>query len=57
MYEEPSNHSDLFERYHVKHILISNAERGSYDIDYAFFDEHATIVCRNDSGLLYRLNP
>ena len=57
MYEDPSNHSDLFERYHVKHILISNAERGSYDIDYTFFDEHATIVCRNDSGLLYRLNP
>ncbi len=57
MYEEPSSHLDLFEQYHVKHILISNAERGSYDIDYAFFDENAAIVCSNDSGMLYRLNP
>ena len=57
MYEDPANHSDLFERYHVKHILISNAERGNYDIDYEFFNANATIVCSNDSGLLYRLNP
>ena len=57
MYEDPANHSDLFERYHVKHILISNAERGNYDINYEFFNANATIVCSNDSGLLYRLNP
>ena len=57
MYEDPSNHLELFERYNVKHVLISNAERGSYDVDYAFFNEHAEIVCSNDSGLLYRLNP
>ncbi len=57
MYEDPSNHLDLFEQYHVKHVLISNAERGNYDIDYAFFNEHAEIVCSKDSGLLYHLNP
>lgn len=57
MYENPSSHLDLFERYHIKHVLISNAERGSYDIDYAFFDANAEIICSNDSGLLYRLNP
>ncbi|MBR4906740.1 MAG: hypothetical protein IKZ44_07765 [Clostridia bacterium] len=57
MYEDPSNHPELFERYHIKHVLISNAERGTYDIDYAFFNTHAEIVCSNDSGLLYRLNP
>ena len=57
MYEDPSNHLDLFEQYHVKHVLISNAERGNYDIDYAFFNEYAEIVCSNDSGLLYHLNP
>ena len=57
MYEEPSAHPDLFERYHVKHVLISNAERGNYDIDYAFFNTNAEIVCENNSGILYRLKP
>ncbi len=56
MYEDPSNHLDLFELYHVKYVLISNAERG-YRIDYAFFNEHAEIVAENAAGQLYRLNP
>lgn len=57
MYENPSRNRDLFERYGVKYVLISNAERGSYDIDYTFFEQNADIAAKNDAGLLYRLKP
>lgn len=57
MYESPSEHADLFRRYGIRYILISNAERGSYEIDYAFYNANAEVVAQDDSGKLYRLNP
>ena len=56
MYEDPANHKDLFAKYHVKHILVSNAE-GGYDIDFDYFNKNAEIICENNSGRLYRLKP
>ena len=57
MFEEPEENADLFALYGVRYILVSNAERGSYDIDYTFLMNHCAVVAENDSGKLYRLNP
>ena len=57
MYEYPSEHTDLFRKYGIRYILISNAERGNYEIDYTFYNTNAEVVAQNDSGRLYRLNP
>ena len=57
MYEAPADNLQLFAQYGVKYILISNAERGSYNIDYPYFEEHAEVVAKNEAGRLYRLKP
>ena len=51
------DHADLFERYEIRYILISNAERGNYDIDYAYFNQHGTVAAETPAGRLYRLDP
>ena len=56
MYETPAQCEDLFSTYHVGYVLISNAERGNYQIDEAYFRSHGTVVAENEAGLLYRLN-
>ncbi len=55
MYADPQNHADLFTKYGVKYVLISNAERG-YDIDYAYFNVNSEIVAKTEAGVLLRLN-
>ena len=55
MYEAPNENLDLFGKYRVKYILISNAERHNYDIDEAFLHERCECVARNSSGELYKL--
>ena len=55
MYEQPAEHSDLFAKYHVSYILVSNAERHNYDIDYAFLNDQCSCIAENSSGALYRL--
>lgn len=57
MYENPAQNKDLFDKYNVRYVLISNAERGNYAIDYGFFEKNAEIVAQNESGVLYRLKP
>ena len=57
MYEEPSGASELFRQYSVRYVLISNAERGNYDIDYGYFNANGEVVAENRAGKLYRLNP
>lgn len=57
MFENPSENAELFKAYDVKYVLISNAERGNYEIDYAFFDMNADVVAENNSGKLYRIKP
>ena len=56
MYETPAQCEDLFSTYHVGYVLISNAERGNYQIDETYFRSHGTVVAENEAGLLYRLN-
>ena len=55
MFEYPEDSSELFEKYNVRYVLITNAERMNYDIDYAYFAEHGTVVAQTPSGMLYRL--
>ena len=57
MFEAPEENSELFQKYGVRYVLISNAERWNYDIDYSFLRSHGTVVAQNDAGMLYRLNP
>ncbi len=57
MFEAPAENEDLFKLYGVTHVLFTNAERGTYDIDYDYFEKHGTVVAENDSGQLYLLNP
>ncbi len=55
MYEEPDANRNLFAQYGVRYILISNAERNNYDIDYGFLEQNCSIVTQNSAGTLYRL--
>ena len=57
MYEHPADNTELFRQYGIRYVLISNAERGSYEIDYAYFNSHGEIAAQNDSGVLYRIDP
>ncbi len=57
MFENPSQNEDLFRKYGVTHVLLTNAERMTYDVDYSYFAEHGTVVAQNSSGMLYRWNP
>lgn len=57
MYEHPAESTDLFRQYGIRYVLISNAERGNYDIDYAYFNSHGEIVAENESGKLYKMDP
>ncbi len=56
MFEDPKHSDALFRKYGVEYVLISNAERGNYEIDYGYFEQNGTVVAQNDSGILYRLN-
>lgn len=56
MFEEPADHLDLFRLYGVRYVLVSNAERMNYDIDYLFLRSKTEIVAQNDAGYLYRLS-
>ena len=57
MFEQPAACAELFEKYNVRYVLMSNAERMTYDVDYAYFDAHGAVVAQNDAGMLYKLNP
>ena len=55
MYTDPQNHADLFAKYGVRYVLISNAERG-YEIDYTYFNTHGEVVAKTDAGYLLRIS-
>ncbi len=57
MFEDPAEYADLFRKYGVGYVLVTNAERMNYTIDYEYFNAHGTIVAQTDAGLLYKLNP
>lgn len=54
MFGNPEDNPDLFRKYRIRYVLISNAERG-YPIDYDYFDRNAVVVFSNDAGVLYLL--
>ena len=54
MFMDPEHHLELFRKYGIRHVLISNAERG-YPIDYDYFEQNGTIDFQNDAGTLYEL--
>ncbi len=53
MFEEPALHKELFSKYHVQYVLISNAERYNYDLDESWFSTNCTKLFENDSATLY----
>ena len=56
MYETPSECEDLFRTYSIRYILISNAERYNYDIDYEFFSSNCKLIFNNPSAQIYQIN-
>ncbi len=56
MFENPEGNLDLFRQYGVGYVLVTNAERMNYNIDYQYFNTHGTIVAQTDAGVLYKLN-
>ena len=57
MFEDPIYHLDLFRQYGVQYILVTNAERSNYEIDYTYFNANCDIVAKTDAGFLYKLRP
>ncbi len=55
MYEQPQENRALFEQYGVRYILVSNAERNNYEIDYHFLETQCSVAAQNCAGTLYRL--
>lgn len=56
MYEQPANHTDLFSKYGINYVLISNAERYNYDIDMDWFIENGSLVFENNAAQIYRMS-
>lgn len=57
MYEQPELYFDsLAEKYGVDYVLISDAERANYDIDYDYFAERFSVFYQNDSVTIYQVN-
>lgn len=54
MYEEPGENLELFERYNVSYVLISDFERNSYDVDTAWFDRNFPKEFDDGGRILYR---
>lgn len=55
MYEEPGENQELFERYDVSYVLISDFERSSYNVDTAWFDRNLPKEFDDGSRVLYRV--
>lgn len=57
MFEDPEGNAELFRKYGVRYVLVTNAERQNYDIDYSYFNANGTVVAQTDAGLLYQIHP
>ena len=51
--EDPAGNEALFDLYGIEYIYISSHERSNFDVDEAWYDEHADIVYRNESISIY----
>jgi len=57
MYEQPEEYfNKLAKRFNVDYVLISDAERANYTIDYDYFAEHFSVFYQNDSVIIYQVN-
>ncbi len=57
MYEQPEEYFDsLAKKYNVDYVLISDAERSNYNIDYDYFAERFSVFYQNDSVIIYQVN-
>ena len=55
MYEDPVNHLDLFEKYHVAYVYVSGIERGSYAVNDQGMGEIADCIYEEGEIKIYRL--
>ncbi|MEN6594854.1 MAG: hypothetical protein ABFC31_07925 [Clostridiaceae bacterium] len=56
MYEQPEEYFDsLAKKYNVDYVLISDAERANYNIDYDYFAERFSVFYQNDSVIIYQV--
>lgn len=56
MYESPLDHMDLFQKYNVSYVVISNYECSSYTVNEEAFQNTFTPVFFYDDIVLYRIN-
>jgi hypothetical protein len=54
MYEKPEENANLFIKYGVDYILISDFETSSYTVDKKWFEDNCECVYRNGNVYLYR---
>ncbi len=55
MYEEPATNLDLYEKYHVSYVAVTNWERSSYVVDEAAMAELFELIYDQDNSRLYRV--
>ena len=53
MLESPSQSLDLFARYGVDYVVITNSERSNYALDEAYFAENWSLVYAEGSVSIY----
>lgn len=56
MLENPAEHVELFEKYHVRYVYLSSYERGNYQLDEAFFRENAECVYENTGVFIFDIS-
>lgn len=56
MYEEPEKSRDLFDRYHVDYVLVSDFERSSYSVDLPWFEQTFPKEFDDGGRVLYRVD-
>ncbi len=54
MYESPAENMDLYRKYEVDYIVISNFEKSSYQIDQSQFDNCFTVIFTYKDVTLYQ---
>lgn len=55
MLENPSESAALFDKYQVSYVYLGTSERANYEIDDAYFSEHAELIYDMDAIQIYRL--
>lgn len=56
MYADPTGNKDLYEKYNVDYVYISNIERGSYEINEESLAQIADCIYDKDDVRIYEIN-